>query len=201
MKNRKGQISLTLVWALIVAIAVISYWSSRIEMQFSYSGLLLTGADFLRFEPKFVPESLGYPKQQPIQFPHSRHVMDNGIECETCHTTVRTETYATIPNVDTCMMCHSSPLTEEIDEEDKIREYAARGEQIPWEMLNRLPPHVYFSHARHVTAGRLACENCMGDMGSQPAPPEIALKKIRMEFCLNCHLKTGQTQDCLLCHR
>jgi hypothetical protein len=200
MKDRRGILNLTLIWAVIVIIVVLLYWNTRYEVMFSPSGLLLTGADFLRIEPRYRPESPGFERIQPIQFPHITHTQTVGLECDFCHTTARTSRQATIPNLETCLGCHSTPVTEEIDEEDKIREYADRGEKIPWVVLNRMPPHVYFSHARHVTAGRLACENCMGDMGSQEVPPLKPLKKIRMEFCLNCHVKVGATQDCLLCH-
>jgi hypothetical protein len=202
MKDNRGLINLTLIWALIVVVAVLFYWNTRYELMISPTGFLLTGADFLRIEPRYPPESPGHKNIQPIQFPHTTHTDPEkvGLECDFCHYTVRTSRQATIPNLETCMSCHSTPVTEEIDEEDKIREYAERGEKIPWIQLNRLPPHVYFSHARHVTAGRLACINCMGDMGSQPVPPPEPLMRLRMEYCLNCHVKTGQTQDCLLCH-
>lgn len=199
MKNNRGMLNLTLIWVVIVAISVLYYWNTRFELMFSPTGLLLTGADFLRIEPRFVPDSPGFQLTQPIEFPHIIHVQKVGIECDFCHSTVATSKQATIPNTETCLKCHSTAITDS-PEEEKIREYAARGEKIPWKQLNKLPPHVYFSHARHVNAGRLACENCMGDMGSQLVPPKEPLKRLRMEYCLNCHVKTGQTQDCLLCH-
>ncbi len=194
MREEAGQINLTLIWAVIVLLGVITYWSTKWEFQFSPTALLLTGADAFRLEPR------GPAKVQPIAFPHFTHTTEVGLPCDFCHTTVRTETFASLPSVKICMGCHSAKITDN-PEEEKIRQFAKKGQEIPWVQLNKLPPHVYFSHERHVTAGRLACVNCMGDMGSLTKPPPGPLKKVRMEFCLNCHRKVGATQDCLLCHK
>lgn len=192
MKGKSGQINLTVIWAAIVLIAVVYYWSQNWWFQISPTALLLTGADVVRIDPKVA-------KVQPIAFPHFTHTQKVGLDCEHCHTGVRTETFAGLPSVDICMGCHSSKVTDN-PEEEKIRQFASRGEEIPWVQLTKMPPHVYFSHERHVTAGRLACVNCMGPMANLTAPPSGPLKELRMEFCLNCHAKVGQTQDCLLCH-
>lgn len=194
MRDEAGQINLTLIWAVIVFLGVLFYWNTKWDVQFSPTGLLLTGADVIRVDLKKPAVT------QPIAFPHKTHVQKVQLPCDFCHATVRTERYATIPNVDTCMSCHTTKITDN-PEEEKIREYAKRGERIPWIQLNKLPPHVYFSHERHYTAGRLSCVNCMGPMEELTKPPPRPLKKVKMEFCLNCHRKVGATQDCLLCHK
>ncbi len=193
MRNESGQIGLTVLWAAIVIIGVVIYWYTKWDFQFSLTGLLLTGADFVRVDPR-APAVI-----QPIAFPHLTHTEKVGLPCEFCHTTVRTEAMASLPGVKICLGCHSSKITDN-PEEEKIREYASNGQEIPWVKLNEMPPHVYFSHRRHVTIGRLACVNCMGEMHTLTEPPPGPLKKVRMEFCLNCHRQVGATQNCLLCH-
>ncbi|MFQ5815612.1 MAG: cytochrome c3 family protein, partial [Candidatus Hydrothermarchaeaceae archaeon] len=107
----------------------------------SPTALLLTGADVIKVDP-------ARPKvEQPIAFPHLTHTEKIGLECKFCHRTVETETFATIPGVSTCIICHSTKITDN-PEEEKIREYAKNGEEIPWVQLNKMPPYVYFSHRR-----------------------------------------------------
>ncbi len=194
MRDEKGQISLTLMWIGIVLLGVIAYWNTKWDFQFSPTGLLLTGADVLRVEPKATAIV------QPIAFPHSTHMKKAGVPCDYCHTTVRTEDFASLPGVDICLGCHSTKLTDN-PEEEKIRQFARNRQEIPWIQLNRLPPHVYFSHETHVTGRRLLCVNCMGPMEELQKPPPKPLKKLRMEFCLNCHRKVGATQNCASCHK
>lgn len=139
------------------------------------------------------------PAVQPIQYSHKVHI-DNGIACPACHETVEKAAAATVPNKDTCLMCHQEPLTKS-SEEEKIRQYAARGEDIPWRRVYAVPDHVYFSHRRHVAVARIECAQCHGAMASLTAPPPYALVKQSMSWCLACHRARGATQDCIHCHR
>ena len=45
--------------------------------------------------------------EQPVQFSHLHHVLDDGIDCRYCHTSVETSSFAGIPPTKTCMNCHS----------------------------------------------------------------------------------------------
>ncbi|MFQ5815617.1 MAG: cytochrome c3 family protein, partial [Candidatus Hydrothermarchaeaceae archaeon] len=139
IRDETGRINLALIWAVIVFLGVIFYWSTEWEIQISPTGLLFTGADVVRVAPKAAPIV------QPIAFPHLTHMQKAGLPCDFCHTTVRTENFASLPSVDICMRCHSSKLTDN-PEEEKIREYARNGEDIPWVQLSELPSHVYFPH-------------------------------------------------------
>ncbi len=182
------------IWTVLVLIGVLIFWSTRFDVGILSGSALITGADVFRvdFKASLV--------EQPIAFPHFAHAQKLGLECKFCHKTVETEAFATIPGVDVCMTCHFVKITDN-PEEEKIRTIAARGEDIPWVQLNKLPSHVYFSHRRHVVAGELTCEVCMGPMADQVIPPPRALQNLNMGFCLDCHNKVGATQDCLLCHK
>jgi len=59
---------------------------------------------------------------------------------------------------------------------------------IEWTRIHNLPDHVYFSHAQHVTVGKLECQQCHGpveemDLVEQHAP-------LSMGWCINCHRET-----------
>lgn len=136
---------------------------------------------------------------QPIRFNHAKHT-GAGLDCALCHASVREQAFASLPSVETCMICHTSPLTES-PEEEKIREFAAAGRAIPWQRLYRLPNNVLFSHRRHAGVAEIACEECHGPMGQAESPPPRPLVRQTMEWCLECHAERRVTGDCNACHR
>src|SRR5574341_265504 len=95
--------------------------------------------------------------QQPIQFNHKAHV-SKGLDCSICHRYVQEQAFASLPPLETCLMCHAAKIGQN-PEEGKIREFAARKEPLRWIRLYRLSPDaaVYFSHRRHVTLGKIEC--------------------------------------------
>jgi hypothetical protein len=137
---------------------------------------------------------------QPIQYNHYKHTQELELECVMCHSGVRELTRATIPGVETCIGCHSEAVTESTEEE-KIRQYYERNEEIPWQRLFKVPDHVYFSHRRHVKVAGLDCTKCHGDMAMRTKPPKKAPMKITMNACLSCHRELGAKNDCVSCHR
>ncbi len=137
--------------------------------------------------------------RQPIAFNHAKHVA-NGIACTDCHSGVETQTRATLPELDTCMNCHQTALTES-REEAKLRDAAAAGKPISWQPLTQVPPHVFFSHRRHVAGAKLACGECHGPIEKTTTPPPRALRTLTMNTCLGCHKEKGVDADCNDCHR
>lgn len=151
-----------------------------------------------------VPAFYGYEHfhaavRQPIAFNHAKHVA-NGIACTDCHTGVETQARATLPELDTCMNCHQAALTDS-REEARLRDIAASGKPIAWQRLTQMPPHVFFSHRRHVAGAKLACAECHGAMEKATSPPPRALRTLTMDTCLNCHKSKGVDADCNDCHR
>jgi hypothetical protein len=140
------------------------------------------------------------PVHQPIAFNHSKHVQDLGLVCTTCHLYAETGPRATIPNIEVCEMCHAQPLTES-PEEAVLIEHIQSGEPIRWLKVYRVPAHVYFSHRRHTSVAKIACETCHGAIGERVAPVSRPLVKITMNRCLDCHQSEGASSDCIACHR
>ncbi|HLE36230.1 MAG TPA: cytochrome c3 family protein [Candidatus Acidoferrales bacterium] len=141
----------------------------------------------------------GASDRQPIAFNHARHV-ENGMACDDCHSGVKTQARATLPTLATCLACHEAPLTQSAEEE-KIRALAAAGKELAWVQLTRVPPHVYFSHRRHVQQGGLDCAICHGPVEKLSVPPRKPFRVLSMDACLECHERSRARTDCNDCHR
>ncbi len=140
---------------------------------------------------------------QPLPFNHKHHMDEKlGLDCVACHKGVETGEHAGTPAVATCIkLCHTDPQGTN-PEEAKIREYASRGEAIPWQQANRLPGHVYFSHVGHVKFGKMDCKECHGDMKERTEPVTLSTTHhLDMDACMECHKEKGVSNDCLLCHK
>ena len=140
----------------------------------------------------------GPPITQPVAFNHQIH-MENGLECGECHAYFTTQTFSGLPGIQTCLDCHEDALTDS-PEEEKIRQAAAAGEELVWNQIYTVPDHVYYSHRRHVVAGGMECAECHGPIAETTSPPERPLNRITMDFCMDCHRRTGMSLDCIACH-
>lgn len=137
---------------------------------------------------------------QPIAFDHARHAQEE-LACLQCHENAETSPHASLPRISACMLCHNEAKGEHPDE-PRIREYAEKKEPIPWRQVNRLPGHVYFSHAMHVKLGKMDCAECHGDMAKLDKPPASSqIDHLTMSRCMECHAERGATNDCLACHK
>lgn len=137
--------------------------------------------------------------EQPIAYNHAVHIA-NGMDCTDCHAGARDQVRATLPDIDTCLMCHAEAVSQSA-EEAKIRSFAAAGQQIPWHQLTRVPAHVYFSHRRHVALGGLECADCHGPMETRTEPPRAPFRPVTMDACVDCHQQRKVGNDCNACHR
>ena len=136
--------------------------------------------------------------EQPIPFNHKKH-HEQGVECATCYSYFKEQTFSGMPKVAVCMECHKDSLTKHPDEE-KIRQFQKNGEEIPWKRLYRQPDDVFFSHRRHVVLARMECKSCHGDIGQSEKPPTKPWVKMTMKWCMDCHTNTKANNDCLACH-
>jgi hypothetical protein len=122
-------------------------------------------------------------RQQPVQFSHKHHVLDDGIDCRYCHTSVETSATAGIPPTKTCMNCHSqifadSPYLE------PVRASWRTGMPIRWIRVHDLPDFTYFDHSIHLKKG-VGCSTCHGQVDQMPLTWQVA--SLQMEWCLGCH--------------
>lgn len=137
---------------------------------------------------------------QPIEFPHRKHIEKVGLDCKTCHPYVYTGRHAGLPDIqEVCMMCHVEKQTDS-KEEEKIRQFAKQEEVPEFKKLFKFPNHVYYSHRMHVKIAGLECSTCHGDIAKTTAPPAEPLVDITMDFCIDCHKQEKVTTDCIACH-
>jgi hypothetical protein len=120
---------------------------------------------------------------QPVQFSHKHHVLDDGIDCRYCHTSVEDSSFAGLPPTQTCMNCHSqlfadSPFLE------PVRASFRSGQPIEWNRVHKLADYVYFNHSIHVAKG-IGCATCHGQVDQMPLIRQVT--SLQMEWCLDCH--------------
>jgi hypothetical protein len=134
---------------------------------------------------------------QPFPFSHQVH-LSKGAQCTDCHTTVDQSPRATIPGVNTCMVCHTQIATDR----PLIQQMAAmhgKGLDFNWNRVYNYFPesHVRFEHAPHVRA-KVECSTCHGNQVEQ----SVARRAVDMDmgFCVNCHKQKQASNDCLTCH-
>ncbi len=147
---------------------------------------------------------------QPIDFPHTVHVEQAGIQCEFCHRNVTEGAAATVPAVEQCLFCHKTVngMPVQGEENAEIVKLLAHGglgadgmvnpevtpQPIDWERVHRVPDHVQFFHEPHIrfftqteegraeTLQRASSHNL--PMSSPPEPGELVEAS-----CAICHGK------------
>ena len=160
------------------------------------------------------PFGLGNAPPQPIAFPHTVHVAQQGIPCEFCHRNVTKGESATVPAVQQCMFCHKQVLgttDSQKAEIAKVTQAFADNAPINWERVHRLPDHVRFVHEAHIRyfsqgdtperqleVGQV-CSKCHKDVANMDVV--IPGETMKMGTCLDCHRENGAPTDCTICHK
>ena len=153
----------------------------------SLAGILLLvggliGLAMLLGRSSYVTRAQEYV-EQPVQFSHLHHVLDDGIDCRYCHTSVETSSFAGIPPTKTCMNCHSqiwaaAPILE------PVRASFRDNTPLRWTRVHDLPDFVYFNHSIHVKQG-VGCATCHGQVDRMPLVYQEST--LFMSWCLDCH--------------
>lgn len=135
--------------------------------------------------------SKNYAPDQPIKFSHKVHAGANKIDCKYCHHTAEFGKSAGIPAMELCMNCHilvREGARSGKFEIAKVVEANETKKPVSWIRLHNLPDHVFFSHAQHVTVGKIDCKQCHGQV------PEMDIMRqnadLSMGWCINCHRQT-----------
>ena len=162
-------------------------------MMMLFHSVSIHGADigFLVLNSK-APE-----RDQPIAFSHQLHVTQNGIACQYCHIYARRSFASGVPPVSTCVGCHGTKemkmVHPESAEVNKMREFWANGEPIPWVKVHDIPDYVRFPHNKHINAESSRFTNSAGsgcDMNTDPRSLECKLLQFRSggdARCESCH--------------
>lgn len=195
-------------------------------------GLFATGFAVFLLLGWFVLPGLSYTKRsQPVNDNHSLHVEELGITCDTCHFFHEDGSWAGIPSLEICLDCHRDAIGDSAEEIRFVNEYVKPNREPKWELYNRQPECVSFSHSSHVRMAKLSCQTCHGPQGYSDVSeyysnritkysyvmydsrvPLNALtlmnekgKKVwgtmRMDECAECHRARGTSTACFICHK
>lgn len=127
------------------------------------------------------------PIDQPVEFDHRHHVVDDAISCLYCHSGAERSAAAGVPSSELCMGCHGQIWSESSLLEPVRRSYFS-GEPLRWNRVNELPDFVYFDHSVHLASG-VGCVSCHGRVDRMPRVYKVA--SLSMTFCLDCHRDPG----------
>ena len=125
---------------------------------------------------------------QPVEFDHRHHVVDNRIDCLYCHNNAEVSDYAGVPTTEVCMGCHTQIYNESPLLETVRRSYFSN-KAIPWNRVHDLPDFAYFNHAVHVQGG-VGCVNCHGRVDQMARVYKVVA--LDMGWCLSCHRQAEQ---------
>ena len=129
----------------------------------------------------------GYAPTQPIAFSHKLHIGKYQIACQYCHTSVMKAKSASIPSANICMNCHNA-IKNTSPEIQKIYAAIENNKPIEWIRVHNLPDLVYFNHSQHTVAGKVACEQCHGQIEQMEVVQQRS--PLTMGWCIDCHRQT-----------
>lgn len=155
-----------------------------------------------------LPVVFGYDEgpDQPIAFPHTKHVDELGLDCVFCHREVNKGAAATVPSAGLCLTCHQV-IGDGLDEIEKLREMVEDDERpIDWVRVHRVPDHVHFVHEAHIRffserdniPESAVCSTCHGDVAAMEKVEQV--RPLKMGDCVECHRENGAPTDCSTCH-
>lgn len=143
----------------------------------------------------------GYAPEQPIKFSHKIHAGQNGIDCQYCHSGASKGKTSGIPSANVCMNCHKyiqqgtvtgkteiDKIYKALDYNPETGKYGNNPTPIQWVRIHNLPDLAYFNHSQHVKVGKIACQQCHGQVQEMDVVQQYA--PLTMGWCINCHRTT-----------
>jgi hypothetical protein len=150
------------------------------------TGIFITNT--LIVEAIALGRSKDYSPDQPVKFSHAVHAGQNRTDCIYCHSSATFSKSAGIPPENVCMNCHLLVRTGTRSGAFEIAKVTgAYDKKIPieWVRVYNLPDHVFFSHAQHVSAGGIRCQECHGKVEEMNIIKQVS--DLSMGWCINCH--------------
>jgi hypothetical protein len=157
----------------------------------NYIILLLTGifiTNTLFVEGIALGRSHGYSPMQPVKFSHAVHAGQNKTDCIYCHNSAKASKSAGFPPENVCMNCHfvvRNGTRSGVTEIAKVINSYENLKPIEWIKVHNLPDHVFFSHAQHVSVGKVDCQECHGKVEEMDVIKQV--NDLSMGWCINCH--------------
>lgn len=106
------------------------------------------------------------------------------LQCTQCHAGAVNQDRAGFPKAAVCAVCHAAA--------------GWSAPAIPSLRVYRQRDFVVFSHARHVSAGKVECVTCHGDVNLSD---RVTLQvEHTMKTCMACHAQRKASNACNVCH-
>ena len=136
---------------------------------------------------------------QPIDFPHTVHVEELGLDCTFCHRNVTIGAAATVPAVGLCMTCHKT-VGDGKAEVEKLRQIYGEREAIDWVRVHRVPDHVHFVHEAHIRffSGTKTIVETLTDPERHIRLGEA--RRIEPDARVGGTMEIAVSQTCSICH-
>lgn len=188
------------------------FWRNKTYIMFFTLILFTVGGYYTTKGAIGLGRQKDYEPVQPIFYSHKVHAGTNQVNCLYCHGGAQEGKHANIPSVNVCMNCHmaineyNGPQLYDAEHKEisgtneikKLYKYAgfepgkpwdaSKAKPIEWVKIHSLPDHVYFNHSQHVTVGKVACQNCHGEIQKMDEVKQFA--ELSMGWCINCHRQT-----------
>jgi mono/diheme cytochrome c family protein len=195
-KTFPNKLMLFILFAVLMTLALVDLiFTKLIKYKVVHLVVILAGLgvhfNLAVVEAQSLGRTQGYAPDQPIKFSHKVHAGDNKTDCRYCHSFADYSKSAGIPSNNVCLNCHKVVLSGRNSgkfEINKIHRAAKTGKPIEWIRIHNLPEHVFFSHAQHVNAGKVACETCHGAVAEMNIMKQV--QDLSMGWCINCHRAT-----------
>jgi cytochrome c551/c552 len=193
--NRSFGTTFYITLAILLIVLIDLFGTKIIKAKFVHTTVILISlfviGEIMYKEAAALGRQQYYQPDQPIWFSHKVHADQNKIDCLYCHSTAEESKYAGVPPTNVCLNCHSVVRQGKITgttEIAKIYQAIETGKPVEWIKVHNLPDHVFFSHAQHVKAGKLACAQCHGDVNTMNVVMQV--NDLSMGWCIDCHRKT-----------
>jgi cytochrome c551/c552 len=196
----------------IPSLEPVSFWKNKTYIGLASVVFFIIAGIYISKGAVGLGRMQNYQPEQPIYYSHTVHAGVNQVNCLYCHGGAAEGKHANIPSVNVCMNCHlaineykGDPLYREDGTEvdgtaeiQKLYDFAgftpgqpwdpSKAKPIDWIRIHNLPDHVYFNHAQHVKAGKVACQTCHGEV--QKMGEVYQYSDLSMGWCINCHRET-----------
>ena len=155
------------------------------KSKYYYILLLLAGIIYISITAfAFNAEPQDSSHASLIKFTHQTHIVENELDCETCHTAVESSTSLgdkLTPTMEACGECHDT----EDDDNCELCHFEEVYEPIPVEQSS-----IYFNHKSHIEEQSMECVSCHKGLDKVDYGFESATLFPPMSDCYQCHDNT-----------
>jgi hypothetical protein len=128
-----------------------------------------------------------------LKFSHKYHVLEEELDCETCHQSVNQSVTGNdnlLPSMETCQDCH--------DTEDDNNCNMCHSDIDNPRVVSRIETYNFkFNHQAHLNSG-FDCQDCHEAINQKNTVDPYLLPN--MVFCMDCHESKSVSLECSSCH-